>query len=95
MKERVIVLAAAAALVGVGVAPASAGEVTGNGKSTPIRGYVAASICAFSGLDDPDDDDFGRTQNWGQIPKELRAELAGMGEHPGQACNGSGKKHGG
>lgn len=31
--------------------PAAAGEVTGNGKSTPIS-VRAKSICAFSGLDD-------------------------------------------
>jgi len=32
--------------------PALAGEVTGNGKETPIRSHVAASICSFSALED-------------------------------------------
>lgn len=33
-------------------APALAGEITGNGDSTPIRDFVAGSICSFSGLND-------------------------------------------
>jgi hypothetical protein len=89
MKKRLIVLAAATAFIGVGVAPASAGEMTGNGKSTPIRDHVANSICAFSGLDDEDDDGFGRTQSWGQIPKADREFLTSIGFNPGQACNGN------
>jgi hypothetical protein len=32
-------------------APTFAGEVNGNGESTPIRDYIAA-FCAFSGLED-------------------------------------------
>ena len=31
---------------------ASAGEVTGTGKYTPVNSYTANSICAFSGLED-------------------------------------------
>ena len=82
---------------GAAHAPASAGEVTGNGKSTPIRDHVANSECAYCGLDDEDDDGFGRTQNWGQIPKADRAYLTSIGFNPGQACNGHiyPVKHGG
>ncbi len=42
----------AVALTGVFAGTAFAGEVTGNGKATPIRQYRAASICSFSGLED-------------------------------------------
>jgi len=80
----------AAAVLLVGIVPAAhAGEVTGNGKSTPIRDHVASSICAFSGLDDEDDDGFGRTQNWGSIPKADRDFLSTVGAHPGDACRGN------
>jgi hypothetical protein len=72
--------AAVAALTG---APAFAGEITGKGKSTPIRSGVAASECAFSGLDDPDADVFTHTQSWGQ----LVSMFGPMGGVPGVACN--------
>ena len=39
-------------------------------------------------LDDADDDGFGRTQNWGQIPKEGREFLASIGVAPWTLCNG-------
>jgi hypothetical protein len=41
-------------VTGAGGATAFAGEVTGgpNPKSTPVQGYVAASICSFSGQED-------------------------------------------
>lgn len=52
-------VAAFAAVAGLGAGSASAGEITGNGKSTPIDpdgpsgdGSHAASECAFSGLND-------------------------------------------
>lgn len=81
-----------------GIAPAAhAGEVTGgqNPKPTPVASYTAASICAFSGLDDVDEDedpndpstdDFGRTQNWGQLPKEAKVYVASIGESPRYSC---------
>jgi len=54
----------------------------------------AQSICAFSGQNperflDPSDPDFepGRTQSWGQIPKEVRDTLP-TELHPGNSCNG-------
>lgn len=67
---------------------AHAGEITGKGKDTPIRSYTANSICAFSGLNDDTGFFEGRTQNWGQIPKEFRDFLRAEGESPGVACNG-------
>jgi len=78
------------------------GEITGNGKATPVAGYQAASSCSFSGYNDtysgdpsvPDAEGFFRTQSWGQLPRELRALVrAGQSpdpEHlqaPNVACN--------
>lgn len=89
-----------AATLTVGSATAAfAGESTGNfdrtGKTTPIANYTAQSICSFSGQNpelflDPSDPDYepGRTQSWGQIPKEVRDVIAQLGYHPGDACNG-------
>lgn len=68
-----------------------AGEITGNGKPTPINDYRANSICSFSGYNDGNPPP-GRTaehvQSWGQIPKETRDYFATIGMHPGDACNG-------
>ena len=63
-----LVIATAATLLAAG--PAAAGEITGNGKLTPIKSQQtedapagpANSACAFSGLNDGED---GRTQTWG------------------------------
>jgi hypothetical protein len=91
MKRILATAVATLAIVGGTAGAASAGEITGNGRPTPINGYNANSICAFSGLDDMD---FlapvqpGVVQNWGSIPKEVRDFLATVGEHPGTACNG-------
>ena len=77
-------LAAATFLVSLSVGSVFAGEITGNGKPTPIKMFRANSICAFSGLNDrtegegPTDT---RVQNWGVTP------LLALG-HPGDACNG-------
>ena len=85
-------------------APASAGEVTGNGKPTQGPAH-ANSICAFSGLEDGDDDDDGvpelpngpgvAPQNWGHVQKFLKGELGltnaqikASGDQPGDSCNG-------
>jgi hypothetical protein len=73
----------AAAIAALSGAPAFAGEVTGTGESTPIRNGVAASECAFSGLDDPDADVFTHTQSFGQ----LVSMFGPMGGVPGVACN--------
>ena len=90
-----VAVAGAVALSIGGASTAFAGESTGNGKPTGMRGN-ANSICAFSGQNperflDPSDPHYepGHTQSWGQIPKEFRAELTAMGESPGQACNGN------
>ena len=81
----------AAAVVGVGAGSALAGEITGNGKPTPINGYRAASICSFSGQNDgnpPPGRTAAHVQSWGQIPKAVRDDIATRGFHPGDACNG-------
>ena len=71
---------AAALIVAMGGA-ASAGEITGNGKPTPINQYRAGSICSFSGQnDDPtgggDPFQDGRTQNWGQVVDDAKTYIA-------------------
>jgi hypothetical protein len=77
---------------------ASAGEVTGNGKPTGAPAN-SNSICSFSGLEDGSEPGTtagpGNVQNWGHIPKDVRAFLRTIGEYPGRACNGhlSGLKH--
>ena len=93
-KSTILIGAAAAGATLVLVAgPASAGEVTGNGKPTQGPAH-ANSICVFSGLEDGTDvppgapSGPGTAQNWGQIPKEFRAVLAAEGAHPGDSCNG-------
>ena len=78
-----VVLVAAAA----GASSAFAGEITGNGKPTAAP-ENANSECSFSGLDDPDDDGFVHTQNWGQLSKEQREFLASIGVAPWTLCNG-------
>ena len=56
--RKLIAAAAVAGLVMMGGGNAFAGEVTGNGKPTPVANpgsggrFVAGSICAFNGLDD-------------------------------------------
>jgi hypothetical protein len=87
LKRLVLVPAAAGALLLVGLSPASAGEVTGNGKAAQGATH-ANSICAFSGQNDEPDAPFpegGRVQNYGQLVKlGLKGEVPG----PGVACNG-------
>jgi hypothetical protein len=73
----------ATAVAGLNAGSAFAGEITGTGESTPIRNGVAASECAFSGLDDPDADVFTHTQSFGQ----LVSMFGPMGGVPGGACN--------
>jgi hypothetical protein len=98
-KSFVAAVLCAAVVTGANASAAFAGESTGNfartGKTTPIAEDIAQSICSFSGQNpeqflDPSDPDFepGRTQSWGQIPKEVRDQLATLGLHPGDACNG-------
>ncbi len=79
----------ATALIGVGASSASAGEITGGGRSlatvptgNPERPFVihGKSICAYSGLndeyvlaDEDDKDDFAPSRT---LPKRLLALLA-------------------
>jgi hypothetical protein len=99
IKRVVAVTACAVAITCGSTVAAFAGEITGNGKSLQIAPHTlhGASICAFSGLNDsysgdptvPDESGFYRTQNWGQVSPEARVFLAGIGEHPGDACKPS------
>jgi hypothetical protein len=87
----------AAVVAAMAAGSAFAGEVTGNGKLTPIGAVPdtapphASSICSFSGQNDGEPP-AGRTaehvQNWGQTPKEERDFLSTIGFHPGDSCNG-------
>jgi hypothetical protein len=96
MRARIAVTLCVAAVACFGAGAAFAGESTGQpggGKVTPIADDIAASICSFSGQNPErfltgDDFEPGRTQSWGQIPKEVRDVIAQEGEHPGDACNG-------
>jgi hypothetical protein len=85
MRKKSLLAAAlcATAVAGLNAGSAFAGEITGTGESTPIRNGVAASECAFSGLDDPDADVFTHTQSFGQ----LVSMFGPMGGVPGGACN--------
>lgn len=86
MKRILLSAACAIALMGVGAGAVAAGEITGNGKS--LQPLHANSECAFSGLDDADDDGFVHTQNWGQIPAAQRDFLRSIGVSPENLCNG-------
>ena len=93
----------ATALVVATGGTALAGEITGNGKPTPIEGFRAGSICSFSGQnDDPDEPEMfasGRVQSFGDIVQEAIDVLGdGKGasslvptireEGPGASCRG-------
>lgn len=84
-------------LVLAGAGAAFAGEVTGppgtdgfaTGTSTPIAGYVAKSICAFSGLNayhpGKEGEYLGNVQSYGALV------IQGLKDYipsPGEACNG-------
>lgn len=86
MKRTLLSAACAILVLGAGATAVAAGEITGNGRS--LQPLHANSECAFSGLDDADDDGFGRTQNWGQIPKDQRDFLVTIGVAPSTLCNG-------
>jgi hypothetical protein len=69
-------------------APAMGGEVTGNGKDTPIRDGVANSICAFSGQNDDGAGPNSHVQNYGVLVAALgRANVASP--PPGISCRGN------
>jgi hypothetical protein len=94
---RKLIVAGALAVLTIGAGgTAFAGEITGSGQGGPegdgVTGAVANanSECLYSGLDDADvdtetgEDDFGRTQSYGQIVRQTGS----LGGIPGQACNG-------
>lgn len=100
--KRILAIAAASGMLAFGAAPAAhAGEVTGSGEQTPIKAGTKsgkippASHCAYSGLDDvdegedvniPESDDFGRTQNYGQIIKMI-GPVSGEFTPANSGCN--------
>jgi len=95
--SRTLAAAAVTVIFSALAAPSYAGEVTGNGKSLKQDDGTlhGASICAFSGINDnytgdkdmePDADGFTHVQSWGQLDQEVRAFLATIGLHPGDAC---------
>lgn len=94
---RTLATVAATVILSAMATPSYAGEITGNGKSLKQDDGTlhGASICAFSGINDnftgekdmePDEDGFTRVQSWGQLDQEVRAFLATIGLHPGDAC---------
>ena len=89
MKRLKMMLAATATVIGLGAAPALAGEVTGTGEQVDANGR---SICKFSGQNDGEDPP-GRVQTYGQ---DVRAGQAAPNEydpddpfslHPGWFCD--------
>ena len=85
MRKPLATAAFAAALIVAMGGAASAGEITGNGKPTPINGGRAGSICSFSGQnDDPtgggDPFQDGRVQNWGHVVADAKVFI-GDGDH--------------
>lgn len=86
MRRTLLSATCAIALLSVGAGTVAAGEITGNG--TILQPLHANSECAFSGLDDADDDGFVRTQNWGQLSMETRDFLRSIGVSPENLCNG-------
>jgi len=75
MRNKLILGIAVGTMLALGGAGgAFAGEVGGHGQDTQGPAH-AKSLCAFSGLEDGSEggpSGPGVTQNWGQIPQELR-----------------------
>jgi hypothetical protein len=100
---RKFIAGAALALIVSGAGgTAFAGEVGGNGEPTPIQTRrVAASICAFNGLDDGSESGNpvtpGVVQSFGPLVAELAQASGGAGsfahmihdEGPGTNCRGN------
>lgn len=66
--------------------PASAGEITGNGKYVP-GGDTGASECSYSGLNDGDGDGLGFTQTFAAVMKLLGIPPRFF--NPGMFCRGT------
>jgi hypothetical protein len=87
MRRTLLSAACAITLLSVGASSVAAGEITGTGKI--LQPLHANSECAFSGLDDADDDGFAHTQNWGKLPQAQRDFLRSIGVSPENLCNGN------
>ena len=85
MRRMVLSATCALALLSLGAGVALGGEITGSGRI--LQPLHANSECAFSGLDDADDDGFTHTQNWGQLG-DARDFLRTIGVTPDNLCNG-------
>lgn len=99
---RKLIAGAALALIASGVGgTAFAGEVGGSGKPTPVKTRgVAASICAYNGLDDGSESGRpptpGVVQSFGSIVAGMAHEAGGASsfahmihdEGPGTNCRG-------
>jgi hypothetical protein len=99
---RKLIAGAALALVVTGAgSTAFAGEIGGNGEPTPIKTrHVAASICAFNGLDDGSEGGPvgpGNVQSFGSIVAGMARDAGGASsfshvihdEGPGTNCRGN------
>jgi hypothetical protein len=86
VKRTIVAALGAVALLSINVGAVSAGELTGNGTS--LKPLHANSECAFSGLDDADDDGFVHPQNWGSLGAGGREFLTSIGVTPATMCNG-------
>lgn len=86
MRQTLLTAACAAMLLTLGASTALAGELTGNGTS--LKPLHANSECAFSGLDDADDDGFVHTQSFGRLSQEQRDFFRSIGVTPDNLCNG-------
>lgn len=84
MDRMKLLLAALAVTV---ASPASAGEVTGNGKTTPIESRgVASSVCAYSGLNDDGLGPSSHIQSYGMFVRALGGPVL---PNPGDTCRGN------
>jgi len=100
MKKMIAVASIVVAGVSIG-GTAFAGEIGGNGEPTPIATRrVAASICAFNGLDDGSEGGPvgpGNVQSFGPIVAGMAQAAGGAGsfahmiraEGPGTNCRGN------
>lgn len=103
MRRSILVVVLSTIMVMAMGATAFAGEITGNGKPTPVSEYRAGSICSFSGQnDDPHEPGLfndGRVQSFGDIVQEAIGVLGDgkgasalvpiiRGEGPGVSCRG-------
>jgi hypothetical protein len=91
LKKAFLGLVVSGALVlGVGANAAFAGEITGNGKFTPVHFHNASSICSFSGQNDDAEGPNPRVQSYGVLVAAGVTSPAGPGPAaPGEECKGN------